>query len=375
MTIDAGLRGRSADASMTGSDPARKGGLAADGRRRNRPVRKSRNWIPWTDRSGHFSPLKTAILALSAIPAGLLVVQWLTDNLGPEPAKAAVHASGLWTIRFLLLTLAVTPLRHLGYWPRVSLLRRQLGLTTLCYAIAHLALYAIWQDFDLSHIAAEIALRVYLTIGFAALVGLCVLGITSTDGWLRRLKHNWKRLHRIVFLIAILGSLHFFMQAKVDVGQAVMLAGFLLWLLTWRLLPVKSHLSFPVLLALAPATALATALLEFTWYGVATGVDPMRVLQANLSFAAGIRPAIWAGLAALTIAAVAGRTQRAVYSLAPMPRVAASVEFCAAAMAGAVPTTARVVQTVLVLSWLARYGRWHAAQADASRPQTLGGPE
>ena len=254
---------------------------------------------PWRDRAGRFSPLRAATLALLLAPAAWLLVVAVTEGLGPEPAKAALREIGLWAIRLLLVTLAVTPLGRILASPRLLGLRRMLGLGTLAYAMLHIVLYASFQDFVLPRIASEIALRFYLTIGFVALLGLAALGWTSTDGWMRQLGRRWKRLHSLIFPIAALGVLHFFLQSKSQLWEAVLAAGLLAWLVLWRLLPAGARLHPIALLMLAPLTGLAAAGIEYAWYALATNLPADRILAANLDVAFGLRPAVWAAVAAV----------------------------------------------------------------------------
>lgn len=279
--------------------PAEAGRPASRGS--SRAVSSVAPW-PWLDRGGRVSPFKTAVFLATLLPGLIAGLRWSTGTLGAEPYMEATHQTGLWAIRFLLISLAVTPLRYLAEWPRVVVLRRMLGLAALAYALAHLMLYVIDQRFDLFHVAGEILKRTYLTIGFAAVLGLCVLGWTSTDGAVRRMGRNWKRLHRLVFPIAGLGALHFFMQSKVDVSEAVLMAGFLLWLILWRLLPATRRTGFLPLLALVPLATLGTAVIEYGWYALATRVPAALVLRANLALGYGLRPAQWVALVALALA-------------------------------------------------------------------------
>lgn len=259
---------------------------------------------PWTDRAGKFSALKAAAFAGTLFPAIMLAYYAITGFpslaptggiLGPRPFTAAIHHTGDWAIRFLLLSLAITPLRRIGQWPRLILIRRMLGLAALGYALGHLVLYFFDQNWDLLLVASEIALRIYLTIGFVALLGLAVLGATSTDRAIRKLGGNWNRLHKIVYGLGILAALHFFMQSKADVYQPTLMAGLFMLLMLYRLAHWRgfSLMSPVVLVAIAIAAALATVLLEAAWYGLATGVPVSRVLAANLQFSYSIRPAWW----------------------------------------------------------------------------------
>lgn len=264
--------------------------------------------LPWTDRAGKFSPLKAAVFAGTFVPALFVAWWWATGALGPRPLTEAIHETGDWAIRFLAMSLAVTPLRRIAQWPKLINVRRILGLAALFYALAHLLLYIADQKWDLGKVAGEIALRLYLTIGLVALLGLVALGSTSTDAMIRRLGKNWNRLHKIVYAIAALAAVHFFMQTKADVFEATLVAGLMILLMFYRLahrygLPLSSPL---VLAGLAVAGGVATAAAELLWYGLATGIPVSRVFAANWQFAFQIRPMWWV-LAVGLCAAALGR--------------------------------------------------------------------
>ncbi len=291
---------------------------------------------PWQDRAGRRSALRAVVFALLLAPAAWVAGEAALGLLGPEPWKAATKEIGLWSIRLLLVTLAVTPVGRILAEPRLLALRRLFGLVTLAYAVLHLVLYAGHENFGLWKVASEIVLRVYLTIGMVALLGLAVLGWTSTDGWIRALGPRWKRLHWLVFPIAALGIFHFFLQVKSQQGEAVIAAGLLAWLVLWRLLPAGWRGRLPALLALAPLTALAAAGLEYAWYAVATNLPAERILLANLDVAYGLRPALWAGVAALAVPALAAlwRLWRSP-APSPAPRRRAGVGAASASEEGA----------------------------------------
>jgi sulfoxide reductase heme-binding subunit YedZ len=272
---------------------------------------------PWRDRAGRFSWLRLAALVLLCAPLAALILGWAAGRLGPDPVERATHETGRWAIRFLVLALAVTPLGRVLGWPGLFALRRMIGLGALGWAGLHLGLYVAEQNWMLWRAAAEIAQRAYLALGFAALCGLAVLGWTSTDGWMKRLGRRWKRLHRLVFLLAPLALLHAFIQSKSDASQAVLLAGFLLWLLGWRALPAPWQGRLGALLALGLGAMLGAALIEFLWYALATNLPAGRIARANLDLAFGPRPAVWVGILALALAGlvlarrIAGRRARA----------------------------------------------------------------
>src|SRR5262249_18042382 len=154
---------------------------------------------PWTDRAGRFSPLKTGILILVLLPAAYYAIELWQNDLGPLPYKEALRRIGDWTVRLLIITLALTPLQRILMWPKLALIRRMVGVTTFAYAFTHLSLYVVNEKFDLVFVASEIVQRIYLTIGFTALTGLSLLAATSTDWAVRKLGRNWKRLHLIVY--------------------------------------------------------------------------------------------------------------------------------------------------------------------------------
>jgi sulfoxide reductase heme-binding subunit YedZ len=249
--------------------------------------------------------LRAATLALLLAPLAWVVWLALAADLGPEPLKAGLREIGLWACRLLLVTLAVTPAARILAAPRLAGLRRMIGLGALGYAVLHLVLYAWNEGWALRHIASEILLRFYLTIGFAALLGLVALGWTSTDGWMRQLGRGWKKLHRLVWPIAVLAVCHFFLQSKSLVWEAVIASGVLAWLALWRLLPAERRASPLVLLALAPAAGLVAALCEYLLFALATNLPAERILAANLDLAFGPRPAVWVAIGALAVPALA----------------------------------------------------------------------
>lgn len=262
--------------------------------------------LPWTDRAGRLSPLKLGVFVATLAPALWLAWAAAGGALGAKAVMAAVHESGDWAIRFLVATLAVTPLRRILAAPRIATVRRMLGLAALAYALLHLLLYVVELNFDVPRVASEIVSRVYLTIGFAALAGLAVLGATSTDAAIRRMGKAWGRLHRIVYLLAVLGVLHYFMQSKVNVTQAVLIGGLFLLLMAYRT-GFAAGLPMPrwyVLAGFAVLGGLMTAGIEYAWYALATGIRADRVLAANLRFPEIIRPAWWVFFAGLGVAAL-----------------------------------------------------------------------
>lgn len=268
---------------------------------------------PWQDYSGRLSPLKLSVLVALFLPGLWTAFAFSMGWLQPRPFTEAIHEVGLWMLRFLFVALAITPLRQIVQWPRLILVRRMIGVFAFAYGLAHITLYVADLKFDIAKAASEIALRIYLTIGFAALLGLAALAATSTDAMVRRLgARRWQRLHRLVYAIALLAVVHYFMQSKLDLWEPTIIAGIYAWLMGYRLLVplvgVRGKLPLLWIGALSLAAPVLTALGEAVYFWLALGVDPVRVLSANWSLAAGWRPAaIVLGLGLAVTAIGAGR--------------------------------------------------------------------
>ncbi len=247
---------------------------------------------PWTDRAGRFAPLKFVVFLGVLTPAAWIAIEAQQGWLGSRPVTEAIHQTGLWAIRLLAMTLAVTPLRGAMRWPKLVSVRRILGVSVLAYAAAHLGLYGFDQHFDLPHIASEIVRRIYLALGFIGFCGLCVLGATSTDGMIARLgARAWGRLQSFVYPIAVLASVHFFMQSKLDVSEPIVMAGVFSLLFGFRIATrLLGDLSPWQVAGLAAAMAFATAVGEALWYGVSIGAPLATVLASNLDFSYAVRP-------------------------------------------------------------------------------------
>ena len=161
--------------------------------------------------------LKTAIWITGLTPILWLTVSFFQRNLGVNPVEKIIHIQGRWTLVFILATMAVTPIRRLTGWNRIIQVRRLLGLFAFAYACIHFLAYAgMDQLFALSYIVEDVLDRRYITAGFAALVLMVPLAITSTKGWIRRLGKRWQRLHRLAYVAAGLGVLHYFWKVKGD---------------------------------------------------------------------------------------------------------------------------------------------------------------
>lgn len=159
--------------------------------------------------------IKPFAFTLALVPLGLLVWNISQNTLGPDPVARLEHSTGIWALRFLLATLAITPLRRLTGWNALIRFRRMLGLFAFFFASVHLAIYLI---VDLggfwSQILVEIAKKPFVTVGFLAWLLMIPLAITSTKGMMRRLGRNWQRLHRLIYLSGLFAALHFLWQVK-----------------------------------------------------------------------------------------------------------------------------------------------------------------
>lgn len=260
--------------------------------------------VPWRDRHGRFLPLKAVVLAACFVPGLVLAWWWTHGMLGGRPVTEAIHGTGDWTIRFLLISLAITPAARVLNWPHLLLVRRMVGLAALAYGLAHLSLYIVDENFRPLTVILEIVHRFYLTIGFVALLGLGALGFTSTNGWMQRMGKWWKRLHRTIYVIGAIALLHYFIQSKSNVSEPVFFSGLFVWLLLWRALPTRWQRKLPAQLALTVVAAVATAGIEFAWYALATGISPWRVLAASETLRFGLRPAHYVALMGLGVTAL-----------------------------------------------------------------------
>ncbi len=202
-----------------------------------------------------------------------------------------------------------------------------LGVGAFCYIAAHLSLFIADQMFDLGKVVHEITHRWYLIVGGTAWLGLAVLAATSTDGMVRRLgRLRWRRLHQIVYAIALLALIHYFQQTKADVTVPVFAAGLFRWLIAYRVLAWwldTSELSTLALLGLSVAVSILMFAGEAIGIGIAFHVSPMRVLEVSFDFSAGIRPGwevLGAGLAVVALDFVRARWD----SRAPRPRTVAA---------------------------------------------------
>ena len=184
---------------------------------------------------------KTLVHLAALTPLAILLWQiWgeakgFSNALGADPVAEIEHRLGIWALRFLMITLAITPLRQLTGWNVLVRFRRMLGLYAFAYASLHFSAYlgldlrGYWMQ-----VFEDITKRPYITVGFLAWLLLVPLAVTSTTGWIKRLGRNWARLHKLVYLIAVLAVLHFWWLVKSDVREPALYAGIAALLLGWR---------------------------------------------------------------------------------------------------------------------------------------------
>jgi sulfoxide reductase heme-binding subunit YedZ len=183
--------------------------------------------------------VKPLVFLLCLSPAAWLVaglVGMSGASLGANPVEKIQDTLGIWGLRLLLVTLAVTPLRELSGWPRLLAFRRMLGLYAFFYIALHFLFYLfVDQAFDWRQLAADIAKRPYITVGFTAFLLLVPLALTSTKRAMRRLGRRWQKLHRLVYVATVLGCVHYWWQVKADVREPLVYAAIAAVLLGWRL--------------------------------------------------------------------------------------------------------------------------------------------
>jgi sulfoxide reductase heme-binding subunit YedZ len=198
---------------------------------------------PSTDRAANPRRTPTGIVIAKVVaftaclvPAALLSWAAFDNRLGPDPVAQITHETGIWALRLLLATLAMTPLRRLTGSPLPIRFRRMLGLFAFFYAALHLSTYvALDLQGYWAQILDDLVKRPYITVGALALLMLIPLAITSTRGMMRRLGRNWGRLHTLVYPAAALACLHFFWLVKADKREPLIYAGILALLLVLRL--------------------------------------------------------------------------------------------------------------------------------------------
>jgi sulfoxide reductase heme-binding subunit YedZ len=269
----------------------------------------------WRDRRGRISPLRIAALLLLLAPAALALHAWYAHMLAPRVLNDLVHRTGYWALIFMLVVLAITPLRRSGRFSGLIDVRRMIGVGAFVYATLHILLYIADERFDLIKVALEIVKRLYLTIGLVAWLGLLALAITSNDTMVKRLGgQRWRRLHQITYAVAFLALIHFFQQTKADFTLPAAITGLFGWLMVYRAVAAwkRPELSTLTLFVMTLVVALATFLGEAIGIALWYKVSPMTVLSTVFDFDLAIRPGwyvLGAGLAVCLLDIVRSYTQ------------------------------------------------------------------
>ena len=179
--------------------------------------------------------IKPAVFITALIPFFVLVLRIAQNNLGPDPAQELAQETGEWALRLLIITLMLTPLRQLSGKPQFVRVRRMVGLFALFYATVHFLVWIVFLlGFRWAAIGEELVERPYITIGFAAFLILLTLGITSPHAMVRKLGKNWKRLHQLVYLAAILAVIHLLWILRTNISEAVVYGTIVAVLLGYR---------------------------------------------------------------------------------------------------------------------------------------------
>ena len=164
-----------------------------------------------------------------------LILRFLTDDLGANPIEEVTHRTGDWSLRILLAALAVTPIRRITGWNQVIQVRRLVGLFAFFWVCLHFLTYLVLdQFFGWSYIVEDVIERPYITAGFTAFLLLIPLAVTSTRGWIRRLGKRWARLHKLVYVVGLLGVIHYLWITRADDRAPVVYGTILLVLLAFR---------------------------------------------------------------------------------------------------------------------------------------------
>ncbi len=264
-------------------------------------------WQVWLDRRGRVSWLRVATLVILLLPAAKALIEANAIAYSARPLNELIHRTGFWALMFLGLAFAITPLRRiLRYGPLIDV-RRMIGVASFVYIAAHLSLFFADQSYSFVKFFTEITKRVYLIIGAFAWIGLAVLAATSTDAMVRRLGGmRWRRLHQLIYVIALLALIHYFQQTKADISVPTFTAAIFAWLMAYRVAgwwQGRAELSTLMLLVMTIVVAAVTLVGEVLGIALVFNAPLGRILPQIWDFEAGIRPG-WQVLGAGLIVAV-----------------------------------------------------------------------
>jgi methionine sulfoxide reductase heme-binding subunit len=180
---------------------------------------------------------KLLVFLAALSPFAWLAFRTLTGRLTANPIEDIELTTGIWTLRLLVITLSLTPLRRLTGWNQIIQYRRMLGLFAFFYATLHFATYLVFdQWFNVTLMVQDVVKRPFITMGFTAFVLMIPLAITSTKGWIRRLGRRWQQLHRLIYLSGIAAGIHYLWKVKVPIGSPVYYAVVIALLLAFRVI-------------------------------------------------------------------------------------------------------------------------------------------
>ena len=203
------------------------------GKASNAIAKSPRSWNP---------VIRVAVFLACLLPFVALARAVSTNSLGPDPAEHLMHVTGEWVLRFLVLVLLATPLARNG-WPRLARYRRMLGLYVWFYATLHLLVFAqVYIGWSGEQLVEELAERPYVLVGFLAWLILVPLGITSAHMIRKKMGRHWRRLHKLIYVVVVLGWLHLLWLSRSDVGDAVIYGLLLGVLLAYRLQSLRTKL-------------------------------------------------------------------------------------------------------------------------------------
>jgi len=186
--------------------------------------------------------LKPSVFLVSLIPAGCLLYGLLNSKLGFNPVEAVTHETGIWALRFMMISLAISPLRTLTNMIWLTRFRRMVSLYAFFYAILHFCVYFWWdQSLNIEYVLDDVLERPYITVGFAALCLMVPLAITSLNRIRRRMKQKWNTLHKLVYPIGLLTVLHFIWLVKADYQEAIIYAVIFAVLMAFRFVPALKN--------------------------------------------------------------------------------------------------------------------------------------
>ena len=187
---------------------------------------------------------KPSVFILSTVPFIIIVYKIFLNQLGPEPIKEITHHTGEWTLLFIIFTLAMSPLKQITNMNIWISIRRMLGLFVFFYASLHMLTYVgLDYRFDINEISKDILTKRFIFVGFAAWLLLVPLALTSSKKMMNILKHYWKKIHRLIYLIALLGVTHFIWLVKKDITEPLIYLLIILFLLAFRVRFKKTNLS------------------------------------------------------------------------------------------------------------------------------------